>query len=133
MAAVQANGTVNLNGGTFETNFIDGTTKATVNFNGGLLKAAVDNGNFINSSVVSKISAGGANIDTDFNVQINSAVDRESLVHGRRSNEDRYRKPHLEQDQHLYRRDRSQRRSFDTSVDRHFGDEENYRPSRLDD
>ncbi|MBN2216559.1 MAG: PEP-CTERM sorting domain-containing protein [Pirellulales bacterium] len=79
-------GTLNLNGGVFKAAFIrsDDTTSAPVssivNFNGGTLRAAADDTNFVGdtgttSYLVANVQSGGAVIDTNgFNVTITSAL-----------------------------------------------------------
>jgi autotransporter-associated beta strand protein len=63
-------GTFNLNGGTVNANKVSGGTgSATVNFNGGLLKAKVDESNFIENLDVADVQSGGLRINSNgFNV-----------------------------------------------------------------
>jgi autotransporter-associated beta strand protein len=63
-------GTFNLNGGTVDTRKISGGTgSATVNFNGGVLRAKVDESNFIENLDVANVQGGGLKIDSNgFNV-----------------------------------------------------------------
>lgn len=63
-------GTFNLNGGTVNARKISGGTgSATVNFNGGVLRAKVDESNFIENLDVANVQGGGLRIDSNgFNV-----------------------------------------------------------------
>jgi autotransporter-associated beta strand protein len=59
-------GVLNLNGGTFQTlNIVGGAGFATVNFNGGLLKALANQAPFIDNIDVANVAAGGARIDSN--------------------------------------------------------------------
>ncbi len=61
-------GTVNLLGGTVTTNKLVkgvGTGTATVNFNGGVVRASGDNTTFISGLDGAYIYSGGATLDTD--------------------------------------------------------------------
>jgi hypothetical protein len=63
-----ATGVVNLDGGTLATtHVIKGDGSATLNFNGGTLKAKGSDGNFIEGAVNVMVKAGGALIDTNGN------------------------------------------------------------------
>jgi autotransporter-associated beta strand protein len=69
-------GTFNLNGGTVTANKISGGTgSATVNFNGGILKAKVDASNFIENLDVANVQSGGLKIDSNgFNVSTSQVL-----------------------------------------------------------
>jgi autotransporter-associated beta strand protein len=61
-----ATGTFNLDGGTVTTKKIEGGTgNATVNFNGGILKARESQGAFITNLDVANVQAGGISIDSN--------------------------------------------------------------------
>ena len=61
-----ATGTLNLNGGTVTTKKVEGGTgNATVNFNGGILKARESQGAFITNLDVANVQAGGITIDSN--------------------------------------------------------------------
>lgn len=61
------NATVNLDGGTLHINGINNNGGGTTNFNfnGGVLKARIDNGGFMGGLTAATVMAGGAKIDTD--------------------------------------------------------------------
>jgi autotransporter-associated beta strand protein len=60
-----ATGTLNLDGGTVTTKKVEGGTgSATVNFNGGILKARESQGAFITNVDVANVQAGGITIDS---------------------------------------------------------------------
>ena len=63
-------GTLNLNGGTVTTQWIEGGSgSATVNFNGGLIKAKENQGSIIRDLDVANVQSGGLKIDSNgFNV-----------------------------------------------------------------
>ncbi len=63
-------GTLNLNGGTVTTKWIEGGSgSATVNFNGGLIKAKENQGSIIRDLDVANVQSGGLKIDSNgFNV-----------------------------------------------------------------
>ena len=63
-------GTLNLNGGTVTTKWIEGGSgSATVNFNGGLIKAKENQGSIIRGLDVANVQSGGLKIDSNgFNV-----------------------------------------------------------------
>ena len=69
-------GTFNLNGGTVTANKISGGTgSATVNFNGGILKAKVDVSNFIENLDVANVQSDGLKIDSNgFNVSTSQVL-----------------------------------------------------------
>ena len=71
-----ATGTLNLNGGTVTTKKVEGGTgSATVNFNGGMLKARENQGAFIANLDVANVQAGGIKIDSNgFNVATSQAL-----------------------------------------------------------
>ena len=80
-------GILNLNGGTLTgVNFTAGAAAIglrTFNFNGGLLKAAADNTNFIGAKVLSVVSTGGALINPNGHiVTINSALTHDTTLAG---------------------------------------------------
>ena len=59
-------GTLNLNGGTVTTKWIEGGSgSATVNFNGGVLKAKENQGSFIRDLDVANVQSGGIKIDSN--------------------------------------------------------------------
>ena len=61
-----ATGTLNLDGGTVTTKKVEGGTgSATVNFNGGILKARESQGAFITNLDVANVQAGGITIDSN--------------------------------------------------------------------
>jgi autotransporter-associated beta strand protein len=61
-----ATGTLNLDGGTVTTKKVEGGTgSATVNFNGGILKARESQGAFITNLDVANVQAGGITIDNN--------------------------------------------------------------------
>jgi autotransporter-associated beta strand protein len=69
-------GTVNLNGGTITTKWVEGGSgSATVNFNGGVLKARENQGSFIRDLDVANVQSGGIKIDSaGFNVATSQAL-----------------------------------------------------------
>lgn len=74
--AVASVGTVNLNGGTLRVDeVVTGGGISTFNFNGGVLKAIVNSGNFMQGLTAANVKAGGAIVDTaGFDVTINQAL-----------------------------------------------------------
>lgn len=73
--AVPSTGTMNLNGGVFETAAIGGGGggNSTVNFNGGTVRATVDQPDFIVNLTTANVQAGGLIIDSNgFNVSSNA-------------------------------------------------------------
>jgi autotransporter-associated beta strand protein len=70
MGRESGTGTFNLDGGTVNARKISGGTgSATVNFNGGVLRAKVDESNFIENLDVANVQGGGLRIDSNgFNV-----------------------------------------------------------------
>jgi autotransporter-associated beta strand protein len=59
-------GTVNLDGGTLHTGWVDlGAGVGILNFNGGLLKARVDQATFLDAALTADIKSGGAKIDSN--------------------------------------------------------------------
>ncbi len=62
--ALNANATVNLNGGTLSVQGISGAASNTLNFNGGTLKALASNANFLSPLIAANVQAGGAVVDT---------------------------------------------------------------------
>jgi autotransporter-associated beta strand protein len=69
-------GTLNLNGGTVTTKWIEGGSgSATVNFNGGVLKAKENQGSFIRDLDVANVQSGGIKIDSNgFDVATSQAL-----------------------------------------------------------
>jgi autotransporter-associated beta strand protein len=70
------NGTVNLNGGSITTPFVETTGGTSAfNFNGGLLTASADSGAFMTGLTSANVQAGGAKIDTQsFTITIAQAL-----------------------------------------------------------
>ncbi len=80
-----SSGTINLDGGTFQTmrNITKGPGSATFNFNGGTLKAMGNNATLIAANVVTNVKASGAIIDTNsFNVSIVSPLQEDMISTG---------------------------------------------------
>ncbi len=71
-----ATGVVNLDGGTLATtHVVQGSGSATLNFNGGTLKAKANDTNFIEGTVALNVKSGGAVIDTNnCNITIQNAL-----------------------------------------------------------
>jgi autotransporter-associated beta strand protein len=69
-------GTLNLNGGTVTTKWIEGGSgSASVNFNGGVLKAKENQGSFIRDLDVANVQSGGIKIDSNgFDVATSQAL-----------------------------------------------------------
>jgi autotransporter-associated beta strand protein/T5SS/PEP-CTERM-associated repeat protein len=69
-------GTLNLNGGTVTTKWIEGGSgSATVNFNGGLIKAKENQGSIIRDLDVANVQSGGLKIDSNsFNVSTSQVL-----------------------------------------------------------